>query len=115
MSRTSTNQPTNQLTNQPTIQPIMKKKGIETHWYTPQSQNLAQKIQNSLISATLNTDRGTVNSMFYVIHHTNIPSVLVEIGFISNDIERTDLLTEDKQNLIAKAISDGILQYLKSL
>jgi len=90
-------------------------KGIETHWYTPQSQVLAQKIQNSLISTTSNIDRGTVNSMFYVIHHTNIPSVLVEIGFISNDTERAELLTEDEQNLIAKAISDGVLQYLKSL
>ncbi|MFH0702343.1 MAG: N-acetylmuramoyl-L-alanine amidase [bacterium] len=90
-------------------------KGIETHWYTKQSELLALEIQNKLANAISTPDRGIKNSMFYVIHHTNVPAVLVEIGFLSNDAERFELLTEERKELTAKAIANGILKYLKSL
>lgn len=87
--------------------------GLETHWYTPQSRSLAQIIQKKLISAPIQSpDRGIMNSMFYVIHHTNVPAVLVEIGFISNENERNQLLTDSRQESTARAISDGIIEFL---
>lgn len=87
--------------------------GLETHWYTPQSRSLAQIIQKKLISSPIQSpDRGIMNSMFYVIHHTNVPAVLVEIGFISNEKERNQLLTDSRQESTARAISDGIIEFL---
>jgi len=87
--------------------------GLETHWYTPQSKKLAQVVQKSLISSINSPDRGIMNSMFYVIHHTEVPAVLVEIGFISNDSERNQLLTPERQESTARAIAEGIIEFLK--
>ena len=86
--------------------------GIETHWYNDNSEEFAGIIQEKLVKSINTIDRGIINSRFYVIHHTNVPAVLVEIGFISNDIERCQLITEERQNITAKAISEGILQFL---
>ena len=51
--------------------------------------------------------------MFYVINHTTVPAILVEIGFISNDNERIELITDKRKQATAKAIADGIIEYLK--
>ncbi|MDD3012173.1 MAG: N-acetylmuramoyl-L-alanine amidase [Candidatus Gastranaerophilales bacterium] len=87
--------------------------GIETHWYTSRSKKLAQIIQNKLVNLINSPDRGVMNSMFYVIHHTNVPAVLVEIGFLSNDIERSQLLKSDRQERTARAIADGIIKFME--
>lgn len=85
--------------------------GIETHWFTTQSIYLAKDIQDSLASKIDTRNRGIINSMFYVIHHTLMPSVLIETGFISNENERNLLIDPEKQDAIAKAIFDGIVKF----
>lgn len=86
--------------------------GIETHYYHQGSMDLAQTVHESLISYVRTKDRGLFKSKFYVINHTNVPAILVEIGFISNDEERAELVSEQRKQETAKAIADGILQYL---
>ena len=54
-----------------------------------------------------------IKSRFYVINHTEAPSVLIEIGFISNLAERTKLQQKARQEEIADSIVKGILEYLK--
>lgn len=88
--------------------------GIETHYYHPQSIELAQTVHACLISEIKANDRGLFKSKFYVINHTEVPAILIEIGFISNDSERAELVSERRKQQTAKAISDGILKYLKS-
>jgi len=87
--------------------------GLETHWYTSKSKKLAQTVQNKLVSSISSPDRGVMNSMFYVIHHTNVPAVLVEIGFLSNNKERSQLLTQERQEITARAIADGIIKFME--
>ncbi len=89
-----------------------KIKGIETHWYTNQSEGLAFQIQQELVKYVKSPDRGVKNSMFYVIHHTDVPAVLVEIGFMSNPSERYQLLSAKRKDQTAKAISAGLFKYL---
>lgn len=86
--------------------------GLETHYYQPASLDLAQTVHSSLISYVKSPDRGLFKSRFYVINHTEVPAILVEIGFISNDTERAELVTEQRKQQTAKAIADGILKYL---
>lgn len=86
--------------------------GIETHYYHPNSLNLAHIIHASLISNIKTNDRGLFKSKFYVINHTCVPAILVEIGFISNDRERAELVSEQRKQQTAQAIADGILKYL---
>lgn len=86
--------------------------GIETHYYHPESLGLARDVHESLMSFISTKDRGLFKSRFYVINHTTVPAILVEIGFISNDEERAELVSETRKQDTAKAIADGILKYL---
>lgn len=86
--------------------------GIETHYYHQNSLDLAQTVHSSLISHIKTKDRGLFKSKFYVINHTNVPAILVEIGFISTESERAELVSEERKQQTAKAIAEGILKYL---
>ena len=91
-------------------------KGIETHYYHENSIDLADCVHKKLISKVSGTtDRGLFKSRFYVINHTSVPAILVEIGFISNPSERAELTTSRRQQLTAEGIAEGIIEYLKSI
>lgn len=86
--------------------------GIETHYYHQNSIELAQTVHANLISNIRTRDRGLFKSKFYVINHTTVPAILVETGFISNDCERAELVSEQRKQQTAQAIAEGILKYL---
>ncbi len=88
--------------------------GIETHYYHEESKELAEVIQKHLMKEINTKDRGVLKSKFYVINHTEVPAVLVEIGFLSNPDERAKILTDKRKQATAKAIANGIIEYLKS-
>lgn len=48
---------------------------------------------------------------FAVISKTNMPAVLIELGFISNPVEEQQLASQSFQLLAAKSIADGIGRY----
>lgn len=88
--------------------------GTETHYYHQYSYNLAKCIQAELAkNVTESPNRGLIKSRFYVINHTTKPAVLVEIGFISNEKERMQLVSADRQQRTAKAIAEGVMNYFK--
>ena len=74
---------------------------------------LAQTVHASLASAVQSPNRGLFKSKFYVINHTTVPAILVEIGFISNSGEREQLVGEKRKQATAKAIADGVENYFK--
>ena len=49
---------------------------------------------------------------FYVLVGASRPSILVEVGYITNDKERARLFTSDYQNRIAKGIVAGATRYI---
>ena len=87
-------------------------KGIETHYYTQSGYNVAQVIHKELMENVDAEDRGLFKSKFYVINHTKAPAVLLELGFISNEQERSSLTSDERQTDSAQAIADGIINYL---
>lgn len=88
--------------------------GVETHYYHQYSYNLAKCIQTELAkNVSESPNRGLIKSRFYVINHTTKPAVLVEIGFISNEKERMQLVSADRQQRTAKAIAEGVMNYFK--
>ena len=87
--------------------------GIETHYYHDNSKQLAEVIQKHLTKDIDTKDRGILKSKFYVINHTDVPAVLVETGFLSNAGERAELITDKRKQATAKAIAEGIIEYLK--
>ena len=92
--------------------------GLEVHYYKDDSLDLAKTIHSNFASAKNlkkweTIDRGVIKSRFYVINHTEVPSVLIEMGFISNRVERDKLATKERKEQIAESIAKGILEYLK--
>lgn len=87
--------------------------GIETHYYHQESLNLAQTVHASIASAIKSNNRGLFKSKFYVINHTTAPAILIEIGFISNDAERAELVSDKRKQNTAKSIVEGINNYFK--
>ena len=57
-------------------------------------------------------DGGVRPAPFWVLVGAQMPSVLVEVGYITNPIERRRIFNADYQNRIAKGIVDGISNYL---
>lgn len=84
-----------------------------------ESIKLAHYIQKSLVS-TLNRyeeviDLGVKQAIFYVLLGTRIPSVLVEVLFISNPEDERLLSQEHYRMKIAMAIAEGVNKYLASI
>ncbi len=89
--------------------------GIETYYLpsdTYDSETLAEDIQKTLVSYVDTRDRGTKTSVFKVLETANMPSVLVELGFLSNIGERMKLIDESYQDELAKGVAQGILTFI---
>jgi N-acetylmuramoyl-L-alanine amidase len=59
-------------------------------------------------------DGGVRHAPFYVLVGASRPSILVEVGYISNPRERKRLFTSRYQNLIANGIAEGVSNYLNN-
>ncbi len=92
-------------------------KGAETYYDTSENANgdeskeLAQEIQKQLVALAGMNNRGVKDSAFYVVREQNIPSVLVELGFITNSDDFAKLASPEYYELFAQAIYQGIYNY----
>src|SRR5246127_3924458 len=77
----------------------------------PESQNLAEFIQEALVARTRAINRGTQPGQFFVIANVTSPAVLIEGGFLTNKEDISKLVSEDYRDQIAAAVADGILHY----
>ena len=82
-----------------------------------ESTDLATAVQNSMVSG-LESRFGNVNDLgvkeapFYVLIGAQMPSILVEIGFISNSTEEKRLRSRAYRQQVAQHIADGVRQYI---
>lgn len=74
---------------------------------------LAHDIQRQLVGQLKLQDLGIRQENFAVLRHTTVPSVLVEVAFISNPTEEKLLADPSFREKAATAIVDGISQYFK--
>lgn len=101
-------------------------RGTETFCYEGKSSNveegclLAEKIQEQIVKMVGMYDRGVVRGDrgkfgdFHVIRNTSTPSVLVELGFLTNDGDAKKLMSSYYRDLYAKAVTTGIENYFKA-
>lgn len=83
--------------------------------YLDQSITLASKIQHNFTGNLNRVDRGVKQAGFVVLHQTIMPSVLVEVGFLTYKSEGLYLSSKKGQDDMADAIVDAILDYRKGL
>jgi len=77
----------------------------------PFTQTLAEKIQSALVNSVKVLNRRVQRGPFYVLFYPNMPSVLVEIGFITNYEEQKLLASPSYQQKIAEAIGSAIISF----
>lgn len=93
--------------------------GVETYYFTPFSQPLAKYINDNLVSYYDNTvyadgtnsNRGDKYSYYLVTRQQDFPSVLVEMGFVTNERECMVMADPSHQSEIAQCIADGVKAY----
>ncbi len=86
--------------------------GVEAYAYARDTRafRLGEDIVDNLVEITGLRDRGMlVRPGLYVLKRTNMPAVLVEIGFISNP--RDAALMRDDPQIFAQGIYNGIVEY----
>lgn len=81
--------------------------------FLDQSLSIASIIQDEFRLNTNRKDRGVKQAGFFVLWQNSMPSVLVELGFISNQKEEAYLVTKDAQVNLASAIFRAFRDYKK--
>lgn len=79
-----------------------------------QSVNFATLIQKQFKDCN-RVDKGVHQAGFLVLRETSMPSVLVELGYISNPSEETYLLSDKGTSELAKAIFNAFLSYKNNI
>ncbi len=84
-----------------------------------ESQTFAETTNRILIDTLRKTykvkNHGVKTAPFYVLRFTTMPSILAEVGFVSNSMEENRLKTQPFQKKLAEGIYQGIQAYLKAL
>ena len=78
-----------------------------------QGQKLAKQIQANLNEAIQKENKRVAAKIenIYIINNVEIPTTIVECGFLSNLQEKEKLLTDSYQNRLAWGIYNGIIDY----
>jgi N-acetylmuramoyl-L-alanine amidase len=90
-------------------------RGTEIYYSRGSSKGrrLAGLIQNQIIRKAGTRDRGIRGDEFIVLQKVSAPSVLVELGYISNKSEEELLRSSAYQQKFAEAMAEGIMLYMK--
>ena len=82
-----------------------------TSAYVIQSANLAVKIQDEYTKKAGRIDKGVHRQSIWVLWRTSMPSILTEIGYLTNPLEETFMAGENGQDYLAKSIFRGLRKY----
>lgn len=85
--------------------------GIGSYYYNDYNRSLAHSIQKRLIETTNAIDRDITFGNYLVLRQNHKPSVLLELGFISNIEKEKLLLTNEYQVQLANGITSGLANY----
>jgi len=83
--------------------------------YLDQSLTLASFVQNRFNKTLKRKSRGVKQAGFVVLHQTYMPSVLIELGFLTNNKEGKYLNSKKGQQEMAASIITSIKDYKESL
>ena len=83
--------------------------------YLNQSLQIAEEVENEFSTRANRKSRGVKQAPFYVISRTNMPSILVECGFLTNPKEEEFLHSDLGQDYIASAIFRAFRSYKQSI
>jgi len=93
----------------------MKERGTSLYYYYNESKPLAEAILNSMVNKLKTNNDGLYQRSFAVVRNSRALSVLVETAYVINPYDIELLNNEKFQKNCAKAISNGVIEYLKKV
>lgn len=78
--------------------------------HTAKSEELANKFLDILTNKTSLISRGVKTAPFLILKKSNCPTILAEVGFMSNYVDRKIITSEENQNRVAQAVIEFISQ-----
>ncbi|MCG7338536.1 N-acetylmuramoyl-L-alanine amidase [Staphylococcus sp. ACRSN] len=88
-----------------------KANGSTVYWYKDNQEALAETISASLQKKALLTNKGARQENYQVLRQTNVPAVLLELGYISNPTDEDMIQDELHRHVVEKAVVDGLKSY----
>jgi N-acetylmuramoyl-L-alanine amidase len=86
--------------------------GLETYYYQS-GRRLAEVIHWSILNGVEIDDRSIRRARFYVLRHSTMPAVLVEVGFVTGEVDAANLRDSNHRRRMAEAIARGIVEYIR--
>lgn len=83
--------------------------------FLDQSLSFASKVQKQFTERVGRKNRGVKQAGFLVLHQTNMPSVLIETGFLTNKEEEKFLVSDLGQDYLASAVFRAFKSYKNEL
>jgi N-acetylmuramoyl-L-alanine amidase len=80
-----------------------------------ESRELARNVQSRLCQHTGSSDRGVRRAPFIVLIGAKAPSILVELGFISNRQDELLLRSDQYRDKLAQALKEAVEDYIKTI
>lgn len=88
-------------------------KGIGMFWYHPQAHSLAIYLHNYLVDKLDRPSYGVFWNNLALTRPEAAPSLLLELGFMSNPTEFEWVTNPKQQKKLAKTLADGIVKWLR--
>ena len=79
------------------------------------SQQIAQTLQTRAAEALETEDRGIAAESYDILAETNVPTVLMEMAYLTDTEDYNKITSESYQQSLAEAMADGIYQELQTL
>ncbi|MDJ0797110.1 MAG: N-acetylmuramoyl-L-alanine amidase [Calothrix sp. MO_167.B12] len=92
-----------------------KIQGIGMFWYNTQAHSLAILMHNYLVEKLKRPSYGVFWNNLALTRPAEAPSILLELGFMSNPEEFEWVMDEKEQKKLAKAIANGIVKWFKTV
>jgi N-acetylmuramoyl-L-alanine amidase len=92
-----------------------KIKGFAAFWYQPQAHNLAMFLQTYVVKKLGKPSYGVFWDNLALTRPADAPSVLLELGFMSNPDEFEQVVNPEEQKKMADAIAQGITEWFRSV
>ncbi len=90
-------------------------KGLECYYdeNSEKAKDLAEKFVLEIAERETVTSRGTKPGNYHILRNAQIPAILVEMGYLSNYEERTNLQSQDYQKMLAIDLAKGVYHLLE--
>lgn len=82
--------------------------------YLDKSIEFAADIENQFLAMEVSKSRGVKQAGFAVLRRASMPAVLIEAGFLSNEVEEAFLISESGQETVGSAIFNAFANFYKN-